>query len=232
MENLKKSFTPKVILSLVIVVIIVPFLPLLISGNWKWWEAWTFAVICVFGFIVSRVLAGRKYPDLIKERARLTDHKDAKSWDKILAPMVGLGGVLIPLIAGLDARFNWSSPFGQSLKIISLFLILAGYSVGAYAIIANRFFSGVVRIQTDRGQQVVSTGPYRWVRHPGYSGTILFYICTPIFLDSWRAFAPAILFIIILIIRTGLEDKTLQNELPGYRDYSLKVRYRLLPGIW
>jgi len=90
----------------------------------------------------------------------------------------------------------------------------------------------LVRIQTDRGHQVVSTGPYRWIRHPGYAGALLTYLATPLFLDSRWAFIPALYLAIVMVIRTSLEDRALQNELDGYRDYAGQVRYRLLPGVW
>jgi len=159
-------------------------------------------------------------------------HKDAKPFDKILSPLVGLGGGIIPIIAGLDELFQWSPGFSPTVKIISLIIILAGYTLASYALIENRFFSGMVRIQTDRGHKVVSGGPYRWVRHPGYAGSLITYPVIPLLLDSEWTFIPAILLIIILVIRTYLEDKTLQKELPGYADYANKVRYRLVPGVW
>jgi protein-S-isoprenylcysteine O-methyltransferase Ste14 len=128
--------------------------------------------------------------------------------------------------------FGWSLPFSPPLKIAALVCILAGYAVGTYALLENRFFSGVVRIQTDRGHVVISSGPYRWMRHPGYSGALLTYLATPIWLDARWAFLPALFLTIVLIIRTRLEDRVLQNELDGYREYAKRVRYRLLPGIW
>ena len=146
--------------------------------------------------------------------------------------MVGLGGGLIPLVAGLDALFDWSPPFSLPVKILALVIILAGYALGSYALIENRFFSGMVRIQTDRDHQVVSSGPYRWMRHPGYAGALLTYLATPLFLDSWWAFLPSLFITIVLVIRTSLEDKVLQDELEGYYDYARRVRYRLLPGVW
>ena len=213
-------------------VIVEPFLPLLISRHWDWWEAWVFAILCVFGFIISRALAARRNPSLLAERARFMQHEDAKAWDKLLAPLLGIGGILVLVVAGLDALFAWPPEFSLLVEILSLVVILAGYALGSYALIENRFFSGVVRLQTDRGQQVVSSGPYRWMRHPGYVGGILTYLATPFFLDSLWAFLPAAFITVVLIIRTSLEDKTLQDELPGYRDYAKRVRYRLLPGVW
>jgi protein-S-isoprenylcysteine O-methyltransferase Ste14 len=99
-------------------------------------------------------------------------------------------------------------------------------------LIENRFFSGMVRLQTDRGHQVVSSGPYQWVRHPGYAGVLLVYLATPVFLDTSWAFLPTGFTMILFVIRTALEDRFLQDELEGYRDYARRVRYRLLPGIW
>ena len=231
MNNWHKIISPGVVVQMLLVVII-PFLPLLISWRWDWWEAWVYANICIFGFAISRVLAARCHPDLLAERARFMRHENAESWDKLLAPLVGLGGGLIPLIAGLDMLFDCSPTFSLSVKIPSLLIILAGYALASYALIENRFFSSMVRIQTDRGHQVVSSGPYRWIRHPGYTGALLTYLGTPFFLDSLWAFLPIVFLTIVLVIRTGLEDRTLQDKLEGYRDYARQVRYRLLPGVW
>jgi len=231
MYNQKKIPLRAIVLMLFFIVVI-PLLPLLISRRWDWWEAWTYAGISILGFAISRMLAARRHPDILSERAKFLQHEDAKPFDKILSPLVGLGGGIIPIIAGLDELFQWSPGFSPTVKIISLIIILAGYTLASYALIENRFFSGMVRIQTDRGHEVVSGGPYRWVRHPGYAGSLITYPVIPLLLDSEWTFIPAILLIIILVIRTYLEDKTLQKELPGYADYAKKVRYRLVPGVW
>lgn len=232
MNNQNKAITPRVIVQMLFFVIVVPFLPLLISWRWDWWEAWVFALVYIGGFVASRALAARRHPDILAERARFTQHENAQSWDKVLAPLVGLGGGLIPLTAGLDAQFGWSPSFTLPVKIVSLVIILAGYALGSYALIENRFFSGMVRIQTDRGHRVVSSGPYRWLRHPGYAGAVLSYLAMPFFLDSYWAFLPAVLLTIVLVMRTALEDSTLQEQLEGYRNYAGRVQYRLLPGVW
>jgi protein-S-isoprenylcysteine O-methyltransferase Ste14 len=228
----QKILTPRVIIMMLIFVVIVPFLPLLISRQWDWWEAWVYAIVSILGFVVSRLIVRRRNPDLIAERARYTDQPDAKDWDKILSPLVGLGGGLIPLVIGLDALYGWSEPFSLPVKLLGLAGILAGYALGAYALIENRFFSGMVRIQTERGHQVVSSGPYRWLRHPGYAGALLTYLATPFFLDSRWALLAALFLTVVLVIRTSLEDRTLQEELTGYREYAGRVRFRLLPGVW
>ena len=213
-------------------IVVVPFLPLLLSQRWDWWEAWVYAITGILGFAISRALAARRHPDLLAERARFLQQEDAQPWDKILSPLVGLGGGLIPLVAGLDALLGWSSPFNLFSKIVSLVILLTGYIVASYALMENRFFSGMVRIQTERDHQVVTSGPYRWIRHPGYAGALLAYWATPLFLDSIWTFLPVVFITIVLVIRTALEDRFLQNELEGYRDYARRVRYRLLPGVW
>ena len=232
MTDQQRTITPRVILQLLLFIVVVPFLPLLISWRWAWWQAWVYAGVCILGFVVSRVLAARRDPGVIAERARFLQHEDAAPWDKVLAPLVGLGGGLIPLVAGLDARFGWSAGLGLPVEIVSLLAILAGYALGAWALIENPFFSGMVRIQAERDHRVISSGPYGWVRHPGYAGALLTYLATPFFLDSLWAFVPVLFLAIVLVIRTRLEDRTLQEQLAGYEDYAREVRYRLVPGIW
>jgi protein-S-isoprenylcysteine O-methyltransferase Ste14 len=231
--NKKHSLiSPPVIGQLIFFIVVIPFLPLLISRQWDWWEAWAYAILYILGFVTSRVLAARRHPDLIAERAHYMQQENTKSWDKLLSLFLGLGGILVMLVAGLDALYNWSPPFSLPIKIISLLALLLGYALGSYALIENRFFSGTVRLQTERGHQVVSSGPYRWVRHPGYASALLTYLATPFFLDSYWAFLPEVLTVILMIIRTYLEDKFLLTELEGYRDYTKRVRFRLLPGVW
>ncbi|HEY59793.1 MAG TPA: isoprenylcysteine carboxylmethyltransferase family protein [Anaerolineae bacterium] len=232
MNNQQRLISPGVIVQMLFFIVVIPFLPLLISRRWNWWEAWVYAIISILGFAISRMLAARRHPDLITERARFMQHANAKPWDKLLAPFLGLGGGLVMLVAGLDALFGWSPMFSLPLKILSLLIILAGYALGSYALIENRFFSGMVRLQTDRGHQVVSSGPYRWMRHPGYAGALLTYLATPLFLNSGWAFLPTVFIAILMLIRTNLEDRFLQDELEGYCDYVKRVCYRLLPGIW
>jgi len=230
--NRPKTFSPRVVVQLLVSLVAVPFLPLLVSWHWGWWEAWVFGLTCILTFIVSRVLAARRNPDLIAERARFQQHKDTKPWDRVLSLLLVLGGGAVPLVVGLDERFGWTPALGVPAKVLSLVAILAGHVVSSYALVVNRFFSGEVRIQTDRGHHVISSGPYGWVRHPGYAGGLLAYLATPLFLDSVWAYLPTVVLMALLVVRTSLEDKTLQAELPGYREYASRVRHRLVPGIW
>jgi len=228
----KQLSSPLVVTAMVFFIVVVPFLPLLITWRWGWWEAWVYGVIAVLGFAVSRALAARRHPDLLAERARFMRHENTEAWDRVLAPLVALGGGLLPLVAGLEARFGWSPTFGLPAKVLALVVMLCGYGLGSYALMENRYFSGQVRIQADRGQQVVASGPYRWVRHPGYAGSIMAYLATPVVLDAVWAFVPAVLLTMAVVIRTAMEDRTLRERLAGYRDYARHVRYRLVPGVW
>lgn len=232
MQEKQKILTPRVIIMLLLVIVLVPMLPLLISGRWDWWEAWVYALVCILGFILSRYLAGHKNPDLLVERGHFLDHPNPESWDKLLSPLLGLGGGVIPLVAGLDARFGPSANFSLALKLFAILVLLLGYALGSYALLANRFFSGMVRLQSERGHHVVDTGPYRWVRHPGYLGALVTYLATPFLLDSWWALIPVLLIFLVIIVRTRLEDRFLKESLEGYRAYAQRVRYRLIPGIW
>jgi protein-S-isoprenylcysteine O-methyltransferase Ste14 len=169
--------------------------------------------------------------DLIKERSGF--QKGAKKWDIIPALLVGrIGPLLILIISGLDVRFDWSGQIPLYVRVIALIIIITGLLFSDWAVITNRIFSGVVRIQHDRGHVVISTGPYAYVRHPGYSGSILWGVGTPLFLGSPWALSATIFFCIVIIFRTALEDATLQRELNGYKDYTRQVHYRLFPGIW
>lgn len=232
MSDTKQAFTLRSIILMVIVVFVVPFLPMIISGAWDWWEAWAYGIIGVFSFVISRALAAKRHPDILAERSRSIELQDAKSWDKVLAPMLAFGSVLILIIAGLDKLLSWTQPFSTSVNVIALIVIVLGFAFSSWALIENRFFSGVVRIQTDRGHHVVTTGPYRIVRHPGYSGALWSYLAMPLLLDSVWAFIPAILLTGVVVLRTSMEDQTLQNELSGYREFTQKTKYRLIPGIW
>ena len=232
MDNQKKLLSPLVIIQVLFLVILLPFLPLFVSWRWDWWEAWAYGLLSVLSFVVSRLLVARRHPDLIAERARTMPHENTQSWDKKLAPLMGLGGILVLLIAGLDTLLGWSPSFSLPVKMVALALILGGYALTSYALIENRFFSVMVRLRADRGQQVISSGPYRWIRHPGYAGALLVYLVIPLFLDSALAYLPVLLTMGFYILRTSLEDRFLQDELEGYRDYAKRVRYRLLPGIW
>jgi len=174
-----------------------------------------------------------KNPDLARERAEAGQREGVKPWDKVLLPATAIYGPLVSwVIAGLDERFAWTPDLPDYVQVIALCVIFAGDMLGIWAMLVNRFFSSHVRIQTDRGHSVVSAGPYRVVRHPAYAGAILAWIAGPVFFSSYWVAIPSVIVIALTIIRTALEDRTLQEELPGYRQYAQSVRYRLVPGLW
>ena len=128
-------------------------------------------------------------------------HENAKAWDKIFVPLIGICIGFVPLVVGIGSLYNWSPIFDLQIKLLSLLVMIAGSALATYAIIENRFFSSVVRIQHDRGHQVISSGPYRWIRHPGYTGIILTYTTVPFLLDSIWAMIPALFLTGILVKR-------------------------------
>lgn len=232
MSQETKPKLARVIGQLILVVVIVPLLPLIISGNWNWWQGWAYAAMNILSFLLSRLILARVHPDLIRERARFMEAQDTKPWDKILAPLLAFGSIFGAVVAGLDRLYGWSSAFPLWVNVTALFVMIVGYSFSSWALIVNRFFSGTVRIQTERGHHVVTDGPYRIMRHPGYAGGLLGFVMIPFLLDSLWALIPTALLTVVLVIRTALEDATLQKELPGYAEYAQRTRYRLIPGVW
>lgn len=205
------------------------------AGRVDWPLAWLNTIAFVVVAVGSRLIALRKNPDLLVERSQAfqAGREGSKAWDRLLMGIVGLVGPLaVWITAGLDDRWDWSPELPLALQWAALGAVVGGYAFATWAMTVNRFFSATVRIQRDRGHTVVSDGPYRFVRHPGYAGGAVVYLALAIALDSLWALVPAILTTIVLVARTALEDKTLQEELPGYREYAARVRYRLLPGIW
>ena len=202
-----------------------------LAGRMDWLGAWLYLISYVTGLVFTFVFVIRKNPGLAAERGRIK--ADAKTWDKWLALLVSLVGPLSTLaVAGLDQRYGWTGPVAAWIPWAGLAVNLLGYALTSWAMASNNFFSGVVRIQTDRGHTVATAGPYHFVRHPGYTGMITFNLAAPLLLGSAWALVPALVTVGLFVLRTVLEDRTLQAELPGYREYAQRTRYRLLPGVW
>jgi protein-S-isoprenylcysteine O-methyltransferase Ste14 len=199
------------------------------AGRLDWPNAWVLLGITVVASIAITALLWHK-TELLAERSNV---KAGKSWDKVIVGFaVLLGPMATWLTAGLDTRFHWSDGMSPASFVAGVVIGLLSAALGGWAMNANQFFSSVVRIQKDRGHVVVAGGPYRFVRHPGYSGMAAFILATPLILNSRWAFVPAIATAAVMVLRTALEDRTLHNELPGYADYARKVKFRLLPPIW
>jgi protein-S-isoprenylcysteine O-methyltransferase Ste14 len=211
-------------------VLIIGALLFLSAGRLDWLEAWIFSCLYLVYLLAVTVWVLRNDPDLANERGRKSEN--TKQWDKVLLAIYTPVLFIMPVIAGLDAgRFGWSS-MPLAWQVVGLVGLIPAMALPWWAMSANTYLSTVVRIQDDRDHQVATTGPYQYVRHPTYVGTILFGLCIPLFLGSWWALIPGGLIAILFVIRTALEDRALQNELPGYADYAQRVRYRLLPGVW
>ncbi len=193
--------------------------------SWKW--AWIFIVIGIFILVINYMVLPR---EVIEERGR--EKKNVKKWDKILMSINMISILGIYILSGLDYRFNWSSVFPVMIHVIGLIIVFLGSMLFTWSMVSNKFFSTMVRIQDERGHHTAVEGPYRYVRHPGYVGYILMAMATPLALGSIYALLMSFLVMIIFIIRTALEDKTLLKELEGYEGYSKKVKYRLIPFIW
>ncbi|MHB8133186.1 MAG: methyltransferase family protein [Anaerolineaceae bacterium] len=200
------------------------------AGRMDWWPAWAAIAIWVVWFAITDFLLLRKNPDLIAER--ISPPKGAKTWDRAILSILRLAQLARYILAGLDFRYGWSGSFLFSIQIAGLVTCVLGYSLLTWAMSTNLYFSQIVRIQSERGHSVAMNGPYHFVRHPAYTGMIMFELGMGILLASWWAILVGGICTILIIVRTALEDRTLQSELPGYVDYARLVRFRLLPGIW
>ncbi|MGA2504606.1 MAG: isoprenylcysteine carboxylmethyltransferase family protein [Anaerolineales bacterium] len=200
------------------------------AGRIDWWPAWAAIAVWLTWFTAMDIHLLRFNQELMAER--LTPPKGSKGWDRSIMSILRLMQLVRYILAGLDLRFGWTGGFPLAAQIGGLTVCVLSSALSTWAMAANTFFSQIVRIQSDRGHTVASGGPYRFVRHPAYVGMILFELAISTLLASWWALAAGGLCAILLILRTALEDRTLQIELNGYMDYARQVRYRLFPGIW
>ncbi len=200
------------------------------AGRLDWWEAWV--ILLVYFAIAAAAALWLLFhdPGLSAERSRVG--KNVKSWDKVLVSLNLLLTLAQWAVIGLDAgRFGWSSvPTG--VRVLAGCVLLSSFGLTGWASQVNTFLSGQVRIQAERGHHAITTGPYHYVRHPMYVGMILLDLSLPLLFGSGWALAISAVMISIVFVRTALEDRTLQAELPGYEEYARQTRYRLLPGVW
>lgn len=200
-----------------------------LAGTMAWWNAWVFlAVMVPIGALTHRLI--KNSPGLAEERR--TAGVKAKPWDLKAVRLINLALPAMLGVAALDIRFRWLSSMPVAVSIAAFVTMIPAAMLTYRAIAVNRFFSSHVRIQLDRGHVVVSTGPYRIVRHPGYAGSVLFNLLVPLALGSWAALVPGIGTAVLLVYRTAKEDRVLMEDLPGYITYAEQVRNRLIPGVW
>jgi protein-S-isoprenylcysteine O-methyltransferase Ste14 len=213
--------------SLVILVVCL-FVP---AGTLDWFRGWLFCFLMVTAAIVITIYLRRVNPDVIA--GRVNRHERPRRWDLLLGLLGFLPTMLaVFIVAALDdGRYHWF-PVPWWVCVLGYVLVTIGMAGLTWAESVNKFFEPSVRIQTDRGHKVIDTGPYAIVRHPGYVSAFLLFTGMPLALGSLWALIPAVLLGLLLVLRTIWEDQTLQNELPGYKDYAQRVRFRLLLGVW
>ncbi len=202
----------------------------LASGSWGGWYGWLYISLDVALGILAAIWVPLT-PEMEQERTSIK--AGVKQWDKYIVIPLSVWypfGVLV--LAGIDSRFGWSSNIPAALIYLATIAAVGGRIISTWAAASNPFYGRFVRIQTERGHIAVDQGPYRYIRHPGYSGLSIFLLCAGIILNSWWTLLANVLAVGALILRTVLEDRTLQDELSGYAAYAQEVRYRLLPGVW
>jgi protein-S-isoprenylcysteine O-methyltransferase Ste14 len=201
------------------------------AGTLRWPAAWLFLVLLGGLGLVGGLWFAKANPGLLAERMQPMMQKDQPKADKIFMMVLGPIAMIWLIVMGLDQRYQWS---GMSLgvQILGLALFVLSLVISFWVMQENTFAAPVVKIQADRGHQVIRTGPYAFVRHPMYSGVIFFFLGVALLLGSWWGAAITPIFIGLFAVRSVIEEKTLIAGLQGYRDYVEQVRYRLVPGIW
>jgi protein-S-isoprenylcysteine O-methyltransferase Ste14 len=201
------------------------------AGTLHWPAAWVFlATMAVIALGCGWWLA-RTDPALLAERMRPPMRDDQPAADKKIVVAFGIASLLWFAVIGLDRR-GQSSDMPWALQALGLAMLLASTCFVMWVMHENSFASAAVRVQTERSHRVVDSGPYAWVRHPMYSGAIVFFVGAALLLGSWWGVAMSLLFVVLFAIRAGIEERTLTAGLPDYADYAARVRYRLLPGLW
>jgi protein-S-isoprenylcysteine O-methyltransferase Ste14 len=220
----------KRVVAVFVLILVMDLLLFLPAGRLDWPTAWVLSFLYGVFLLAYAVWGTLKAPDLLKERSQVAEN--VKTWDKAIMGIYTVLLLATLILAGLDVgRAQWSQ-MPAALQVLGLVGIVLAAGLIFWTILTNAYLGRMVRIQEDRGHQVVTGGPYRYVRHPMYVGIILLFPCMALFLGSWWALVPAVLIAMLMVIRAALEDRTLQAELPGYAEYARQVRYRLLPGVW
>jgi protein-S-isoprenylcysteine O-methyltransferase Ste14 len=202
-----------------------------LSGRWDWWAGWMFLLVFVLYSVSLSVWLSRVDPGLARERAHDADERN-QPYERVLLPVMVVLEIGLLVVAALDGgRFSWSH-VPVWARAGGWMALVVGGAMLPWVFRTNTFASGVGRIQADRGHVVVSSGPYRLVRHPMYTAVIGVMLGLPLALGSWWALIPGSLLALLFVVRTALEDRMLQDELPGYKAYTRQTRYRLIPGIW
>lgn len=230
-QRLKTSLFFRAILSLAGFLVILGLMLFVPAGDIRWPLGWLFILVFSILTILGIGYLRLANPDIFVARSRMT-RAGTKGWDKVLVRFLLLSFLAIFVVAGLDAGRIHASKAPPWLIVVGYVLLCGGYILSIWVYGVNKFAEPTVRIQTDRGHTVIDTGPYAIVRHPLYSAAILMSVGIALSLGSYWALIPAAAMTLIIVIRTALEDRTLQRELEGYTSYAARVRHRLIPGMW
>jgi protein-S-isoprenylcysteine O-methyltransferase Ste14 len=200
------------------------------AGRLDWPRAWVYLGVVLLGELATAAILALANPVLLEQRGRMG--AGVKRYDRVFVAIWLALAFVTPVVAGLDVGRSGVAGVPLAGMYLGLWVLTLAYLLGAWAMAVNPHFELLVRIQTDRGHRVVSSGPYRIVRHPGYLAAIVGTATAPLILGSLWALAPVAAAALLFTVRTALEDRTLREELPGYREYASRTRHRLLPGVW
>jgi protein-S-isoprenylcysteine O-methyltransferase Ste14 len=221
--------TPLIALAVVGMALVVGSLLFVPAGRLDWMLGWVYMLVLLVYVGGAWACLARWNPELVE--ARMHFGPGTKTWDKVWAVLYAPVMVAVYVVAGLEVRSGAPAPL-DLVWLGGLALFVPGAALLTWSMVVNPFFEKTVRIQTERGHRVIDTGPYAYVRHPGYVGFVGWMLATPLLLGSSWALVPTALAVIGIVVRTALEDRTLMAELAGYPEYAARVRYRLFPGVW
>ena len=211
------------ILLFLVVMLAVFFLP---AGSFNFWEAWIYLIIIFVSMFAFLIYFLKNDPELLERRMRSKEKETEQKW---IIGIMSVCFIFTFLLPGFDQRFGWSH-VPVIMVIIADIVVLLGYGFVFLVLKENSYASRVIEVEKD--QKVISSGPYAVVRHPMYLGVAVMFLFTPLALGSYWALIPAVLMIFVLVPRIFNEEKVLERDLDGYREYMQKVEYRLIPGIW
>ncbi len=200
------------------------------SGRLDWFTAWVYLAVYTIGYTTNAVILMPRDPSLTDERGRSQER--IKGWERVITSLLAVLTFSLLALAGLQVRFSWTSFMPVWARISGFTFLVLGKALTSWALASNRYFTTNVYFQTNRDQVSEGSGPYHFIRHPGYAGLAVSALATPLLLGTGWALIPAAMTVVLFVVYTLLEDRTLLLELDGYDQYSRRVRYRLLPGIW
>jgi protein-S-isoprenylcysteine O-methyltransferase Ste14 len=199
------------------------------AGTLDYPEAWTLLEVYLIALLIGGVYIGLKNPEAINARGRWRG--GIKKQELIIVTLYSIATLMLLIVAGFDFRYKWSV-VPQEYKLLGIASFFVSMVIAYWTMYVNSYLAVLVKVDKKHGQRVITTGPYHYVRHPLYVGIIISLLGMPLLLGSYVAFIPAVLAIFFLSVRSVLEEKTLMKELKGYKEYTRKTKYRLIPGVW